>query len=180
MCPGTLLACPLQGPEEVKQTVLAAFAEYLDCPEVATQAIAFHTVDWPSEQCGHGRGGMRAGHAPGQPAHASGTAAAASQGSSCCTRLAVDAGMPQAPPWNAASNPEFPYPLPGPLQTSEAPSRRTCRQGCGPLTAARWGSQWAVCTGGSGPRPGPGSAVAFAVLRLCIGLRQPHQRLSAL
>lgn len=39
-----------QSPEVVRQTVLSAFADYLDCPEVATQAIAFHAVDWPSEQ----------------------------------------------------------------------------------------------------------------------------------
>ncbi len=47
----SLLACALQGPQAVERTVLAAFADYLDCPEVATQAIAFHAVDWPSEQC---------------------------------------------------------------------------------------------------------------------------------
>ncbi|KAL4441816.1 hypothetical protein ABPG77_003732 [Micractinium sp. CCAP 211/92] len=38
------------GRQAVERTVLAAFADYLDCPEVATQAIAFHAVDWPSEQ----------------------------------------------------------------------------------------------------------------------------------
>lgn len=39
-----------QGPEAVQQQVLAAWADYLGCPEVATHAINFHAVDWPSEQ----------------------------------------------------------------------------------------------------------------------------------
>ncbi|PRW57779.1 Amine oxidase [flavin-containing] [Chlorella sorokiniana] len=39
-----------QGPEAVKRTVLSAWAAYLDCPEVATQAINFAAIDWPAEQ----------------------------------------------------------------------------------------------------------------------------------
>lgn len=41
-----------QGPDVVRRTVLAAWADYMGCPEVATRAIAFHAVDWPSEQVG--------------------------------------------------------------------------------------------------------------------------------
>ena len=59
----TVCAFCLQGPEAVKQTVLSAWAAYLGCPEVATQAINFAAIDWPAEQAstGHKAGGQLAG-----------------------------------------------------------------------------------------------------------------------
>lgn len=66
----------MQGPEAVKQTVLSAWAAYLDCPEVATQAINFAAIDWPAEQA---RGAVNFGERGGLPAamqhqHAAGSA----------------------------------------------------------------------------------------------------------
>ncbi len=59
----TVCAFCLQGPEAVKQTVLSAWAAYLGCPEVATQAINFAAIDWPAEQASTGRG-VLAGQMP--------------------------------------------------------------------------------------------------------------------
>ena len=56
---------PVQGPEAVRQQVLAAWADYLGCPEVATRAFNFAAIDWPSEQVG--RGACRRGRAGAPP-----------------------------------------------------------------------------------------------------------------
>lgn len=39
-----------QGQEAVKRAVLDTWAQFMDCPEVATKAINFIAVDWPSQQ----------------------------------------------------------------------------------------------------------------------------------
>lgn len=51
----------LQGQEAVKRAVLDTWAQFMDCPEVATKAINFIAVDWPSQQVG----GRPAGAGPG-------------------------------------------------------------------------------------------------------------------
>lgn len=39
-----------QGEEEVRKEVLGTWAQFMDCPEVATKDINFIAVDWPSQQ----------------------------------------------------------------------------------------------------------------------------------
>jgi monoamine oxidase len=40
----------MQGEEEVRKVVLGTWAEFMDCPEIATKDINFIAVDWPSQQ----------------------------------------------------------------------------------------------------------------------------------
>lgn len=39
----------MQGPEAVKKAVLGTWAQFMDCPEVATKCINFIAVDWPAQ-----------------------------------------------------------------------------------------------------------------------------------
>lgn len=39
----------VQGPEAVKKAVLDTWAQFMDCPEVATEALNFIAVDWPAQ-----------------------------------------------------------------------------------------------------------------------------------
>lgn len=124
----------------VRARVLAAWAQYLGSPGVASQAIAFHAVDWPSEQYIGGAVSKEGNFEQilSRPRRFS----IGCGPSGLCGCVQPHSGCP----WRARPPPTLPclpcHPHPCPLS-----SPLTCPPACGQATAPPLPSRWAASTG---------------------------------